>query len=60
MDDLEFKILSKRQDLRDLLLCELKQVVVSLRKVNTLKAQISMCDSFLDILTSTKQLSKTG
>ena len=60
MEGLEFKILAKRQDLRDLLVLELSQSVIYLPKVTLLRSQINLCDYVLDQLTLPKQMSLLG
>jgi hypothetical protein len=50
MAALEFKILAKRQDLRDLLKYALQQAPVYLPVIRNLKAEILICDAALQQL----------
>ena len=60
MEALEFQILSKRQQLRDLLTFALKQAPVFLPMVKKLKNEISVCDLALTQLHSRRAKARLG
>lgn len=60
MDTLEFKILAKRQELRDTLRFALSQAPVFLPVIRVLKAEISICDRALVKLSQRRARAQLG